>query len=62
MHILCDILMHILIKKCLNHCKSLWIKASAKCINVNIEYRDLSAYENNIISVVVALSIAAERL
>ncbi len=25
---------HILIKKCI-HCKSLWIKASAKCINVN---------------------------
>ncbi len=22
------------------HCKSLWIKASAKCINVNVKYSD----------------------
>ncbi len=29
---------YILIKKCIAgmHCKSLWIKASAKCINVNV--------------------------
>ncbi len=29
---------HTLIKKCISwmHCKSLWIKASAKCINVNV--------------------------
>ncbi len=31
-------LSNILIKKCIAcmHCKSLWIKASAKCINVNV--------------------------
>ncbi len=30
---------HILIKQCIAwmHCKSLWIKASAKCINVNVK-------------------------
>ncbi len=30
---------HVLIKNCITwmHCKSLWIKASAKCINVNVE-------------------------
>ncbi len=36
---------HILTKKCIAwmHCKSLWIKASAKCINVNV----ISVFLNN---------------
>ncbi len=30
------------------HCKSLWIKASAKCINVNVNYVGHQNAENNI--------------
>ncbi len=33
------------------HCKSLWIKASAKCINVNVNYQYTYEFTFSIVAV-----------
>ncbi len=43
---------HVLTKKCITllHCKLLWIKASAKCINVNVNIYNKTYIKNKLIT------------